>query len=258
MNLSQKQNPILKLRNKSFREQPVNFRCEHGDDGVASVYLYDVIDSYWGINSKDFNMALDQIDADTINLFIDSPGGDVFQARAMATGLQRHKAKVQAHVDGLCASAATTIACACDTVTMARGAFYMIHKAWAWAIGNSDDMMHTAELLEKADGEILNEYVSKTGADREELAQLVAAETWFTAEEALDQGFVDSIFDGNDDDSVENLYNLSGFQNTPGALLADTSDADEAAEALRLANEQRAAMIARAQHIQARSKALTL
>jgi ATP-dependent Clp protease protease subunit len=106
-----------------------------GDE--ATILLYDVIDPWWGVAAKDFIAALAGDHAPTIHLRINSPGGDVFEARAMATAIRQHKSNVIAHIDGVAASAATYIAViAAKEVEMSDGAFFMIHQAWALAMGN--------------------------------------------------------------------------------------------------------------------------
>ena len=93
-----------------------------------TLYLYDEI-GYWGIDAKQFVEDLNKLDADTIHLRINSPGGDVFAAKAMQTALMQHDAKVVAHVDGLAASAASVVAMGADEIEMVDGGFMMIHKA---------------------------------------------------------------------------------------------------------------------------------
>ena len=115
----------------------------------ATVYIYDAIGSWFGIDPKDFVPAFNAISAKTIHLRINSPGGSVFDAEAMRTAIVDHPAHVIAHIDGLAASAATTIALAADEVEMSSGSMFMIHNAWSCAIGNARDMRAEAHLLDK-------------------------------------------------------------------------------------------------------------
>jgi enoyl-CoA hydratase/carnithine racemase len=107
--------------------------------------------------------------------------------------LERHKAKVVAHIDGLAASAATAIAVAADEVLMAAGAMFMIHNAWTIAIGDKNDFLECAALLEKVDGTLADRYAAHTGKPVSELKTLMDAETWFTAEEAVEFGFASAV-----------------------------------------------------------------
>lgn len=166
----------------------------------ATVYLYDAIDSFWGIDAGEFVKALGEISAKTIHLRVNSPGGSVFDAEAIQTALQQHKARVVAHIDGMAASAATCITLAADEVEMSDGALFMIHNAWTVAFGNAADLVDTAALLEKIDANILRDYQAKTGQSIEQLKVWMDAETWFTAQEALANGFVDRIHGNTDGD----------------------------------------------------------
>lgn len=184
----------------------------------ATVYLYDVIgeDWYGGVSAQRFVTELTSLDVDTVHLRINSPGGDVFEGRTMATALRQLKAKTIAHIDGHAASAATYIALACDEVLMAPGAFFMIHKAWTCACGNSTDFVQTVNLLNKVDESIVADYVAKTGASAGDIEKWMAAETWFTADEALEHKFIDGIED--DAPAAKNCWNLAAFKNAPKAL----------------------------------------
>ncbi len=191
-----------------------------GDE--ATLYLYDVIDPWWGVAAKDFVQALNGITAPTIHLRINSPGGDVFEARAMAAAMRAHKSNIIAHVDGLAASAATYVAIAAKEVEAVEGSFFMIHKAWAVAVGNTDDMLQMADLLEKVDDSIVADYAKKTGMARDELLALMAAETWYTAAEAKAAGFVDRVAgeqaaEGEAADRAQ--WNLAAYAKVPAALL---------------------------------------
>lgn len=163
-----------------------------GDE--AHLYLYDAIDSWWGVDAKEFIEELNGIDAEIIHLHINSPGGSVFDARAIQTALAQHSAKIVVHIDGMAASAVTYIAVTQDEVRMSEGALFMIHNAWTITWGNAEDLMEAAALLEKIDTTIVTDYKNKTGKDEKQLREWMKAETWFSADEALEAGFIDSIF----------------------------------------------------------------
>lgn len=187
----------------------------------AEVFLYDAIVNdaleaeYWGgIAPEPFVKALRAIDAKTIHLRINSPGGSVFAARAIEQALRDHPARVVAHIDGLAASAATFIAMAADEIIIGQGSLFMIHKAWSVAFGNADDMMTTAALLEKIDGTLAQTYAARTGADVKTISDWMAAETWFSAQEAVDAGFADSVAEI----APKNTWNLAAFDKAPKSL----------------------------------------
>lgn len=188
----------------------------------ASIYLYDIIDPWWGVAAKDFVQALNGITAPRVHLHINSPGGDVFEARAMAAAVRSHKSHIVTHIDGLCASAATYVGIAAKEVEIAEGAFFMIHKAWALAMGNSDEMLSMADLLDKVDQSIAADYARKTGKPVEDLMALMAAETWYTAQEAKEAGFADRVAGAEaeeGDAQARALWNLAAYEKAPKALL---------------------------------------
>jgi ATP-dependent Clp protease protease subunit len=199
--------------------------------GEATLYLYDVIvgsqlEAEWfgGVCPQDLVPQLDQLQASTIHLRINSPGGDVFAAQAIASALERHPANVIAHIDGLAASAATAIAVVCDEVLIAPAAMFMIHNAWTLAMGDRNDLLDTAALLEKVDGTLAAKYAARTGMKAEEVAALMDAETWYTGQEAVDAGFADGL-DGEaepdeDDRKASALWNLAAFEKAPAAARA--------------------------------------
>lgn len=213
-------NNIMQLyRDNAAREKtPVNLIKNANE---ASLYIYDVIDAYWGVSALSVADAIANAgDAETLNVYINSPGGSVFEGRAIMAEIQRFKGKTIAHIDSLCASAATSIALACDTVEMSDGAFFMIHNASGLAWGDKTALRETADLLEKIEGSIIADYTKKTGKDAAEIIDMMDAETWFTAQEALDNGFIDSIKqDKTSKNTAKNTWNLAAFDKAPQALL---------------------------------------
>ncbi len=216
-NLKMKRLKLLNLIKNNFNAPGKRFDVKNEGENEATIYLYDVIDNWWGIDSESFVKELNNLKVDTIHLRINSPGGDVFDARAIQTALKAHKAKVIVHIDGLAASAATYVVLAGDEINMSEGAFFMIHKGWTISLGNADEMRSTANLLDKIDDSITNDYHRKTGIAKDELITMMSEETWFSASEALEKGFIDSIPD-SDDESVENQFNLDVYDNVPNTI----------------------------------------
>lgn len=208
--------------NASAERKPLNFvRADGADDApkVATLYLYDVIDNFWGISAKSVADATAGLDADTtLNVHINSPGGDVFEARAIKTLLDGVPGPVNVFVDGLAASAATTIAMAGDEIVMADGAYFMIHNAWSIALGNKSDMLDMAALLEKMDGTIATDYATRSGKPLADVAALMDAETWFTAQEAVDAGLANRVAEPPKKAAASNHWNLAVFDRVPKAL----------------------------------------
>jgi len=163
-------------------------------DTEAEVSIYGTIGSF-DINAKDFAEDLKGIDADTIHLRVDSPGGSVIDGISIFNALQRHPAKVITHIDSLAASMGSVVAMAGDEVRMANNALLMIHEPWTEAMGNADELRKNADTLEKMSGNILQAY-SRSQYTQEQVADLMKEQTWMTAQEALDAGFIDYIDDG--------------------------------------------------------------
>jgi ATP-dependent Clp protease protease subunit len=196
------------------------------DSEEATIYLYDVIDSYFGISATQFVRDLNSLKAPTIHLRINSPGGDVFDGRAIATAIAQHPSKIVAHVDGLAASAASWVALSAAEVEMSPGSFFMIHNAWTMAYGNKDDLRSTADVLDKIDTALIEDYVRQTGNSAEQIAEWMNSETWFTAEEAVDKGFADRVTESA---ATKNEWDLSVFAKAPAALAQQQAEDDSEA-----------------------------
>lgn len=209
----------MKLHNKLLNliktNQNANKRFEvvkNEDNNITELYIYDVIDSWFGVSAENFVKTLNGIDSDEIVIRINSPGGDAFDGRAIASAIKAHKSVITAKIDGLCASAATTIANACDEVHMAEGSFYMIHNAWTIGYGNKNDFKDTAEFLDKIDNAIAKDYANKTGLDIKEIQSMMDDETWMDSDEAKEKGFVNKIIE---DKAIDNTFNLSVYDKAP-------------------------------------------
>ena len=133
--------------------------------------------------------------------------------------ISRFPGNTVAYIDGICASAATSVALACNEVVMSDGALFMIHCASAMAYGEKTELRDTANLLEKVEGLIVADYTKKTGKDDAEIMDMMEKETWLTSAEALANGFIDRI-DASQTQPV-NTWDLSSFANAPQAT-ADT------------------------------------
>ena len=201
----------LHLDNLARPKQSINL-VKNEDE--ATLYVYDIISSDWGVSAMSVIDAITQASGSkTLNIRINSPGGDVFESRAIMAAISRFPGNTIAHIDGLCASAATSISLACKEVAMSDGGFYMIHNASGMAWGDKTALRDTADLLEKVEGVIVTDYTSKTGKAADEVVAMMEAETWMTAQEALDNGFIDRITDTKS--TAKNLWNLSAFTKPP-------------------------------------------
>jgi ATP-dependent Clp protease protease subunit len=219
---------------------PAALDVRNAADNGVEIMLYDPVDPYFGVSAKAIAAAIGSDKSRPVTLRINSPGGDVFEGRAIASILRGHAGPTKAIIDGLAASAATTVAIAAKSVEMAEGAFFMVHRSWAWTAGNKNDLLELAALLEKVDGEIAADYARKTGGKLADMLKLMDAETWLTATEAKDQGFVDAVVDAP---AQFKNFNLDAFEHAPeklvAAIAASQAPAGPTPEQLRAAAERR-------------------
>lgn len=167
-----------------------------GDDAEASISIYDSIGENWegtGITSKRISAALRSIGAKDVVVNINSPGGDFFEGMAIYNLLREHQGKVTVRVLGVAASVASVIAMAGDEILIGDGAFFMIHNAWAVAVGNRHDMLDSAKLLEPFDAAMAALYAHQTGMSTTEAAAMMDQETWIGAQQAVDDGFATGL-----------------------------------------------------------------
>lgn len=135
---------------------------------------------------------LNDTDGD-VEVDIASGGGSVFAASEIYTMLKAYSGKVVVNIQGLAASAASVIAMAGDEVNMSPTSQMMIHKASTISMGNADDLDHDSKMLDVTDQSIVNAYENKTGLKRDDILQMMAKETWMTAQDAVDKGFADNV-----------------------------------------------------------------
>jgi len=187
--------------------------------GIAEVFLYDII-GMWGIDAETFSREIAALDVELLRIRINSPGGDVFDGMAIHNAIARHPARTETWIDGLAASAASYIALAGDEVFMADNALLMIHDPWSFTLGNARDHRKEADILDKISDQIIGIYARKTGMEADELKDMMAEETWLTAEEALDQGFVDQVVEPQiaEEEAPAAKWNLKMFENSPPEL----------------------------------------
>jgi ATP-dependent Clp protease, protease subunit len=197
-----------------------------------TIFIYDMIvgsdaeAEFWGgVSPEAFAKTLSGMTGD-VSLRINSPGGDVFGGRSIATAIKAYKGgAVTAYVDGYAASIASIIAVAADKVVMAEGSFMMIHKAWSIALGNADDFIAMAGLLQQIDVSITETYASKSGKAKEYYDDLLAAETWYSADGAVAEGLADEVAkDTKPSKKAAAKWDLSAYEAAP---VVETPEPDE-------------------------------
>jgi ATP-dependent Clp protease protease subunit len=188
--------------------------------GVGEIFLYDEIGGGFfseGITAKTFNEDLKALgDVATLNIFINSPGGSVFEGVTIYNILDRHRARKVVSIDGLAASIASVIGLVGDERSIAANAVIMIHDPWSVAVGSAEDMRRTADTLDKIRTTLLDTYVRQTTTDEDRISAMMSEETWLNAEEALSLGFVDTI---GAQIEIAAKFDLSKFKHPPAPLV---------------------------------------
>ena len=198
-----------------------SFRAE-----ANTIYLYDVIvgnqleaDFFGGVTATGFIEALSGMTG-PVKVRINSPGGDVFAGWAISQAIrdyQSSKGEITAYVDGVAASAASVVATAAKRTKMAKSSMMMIHKAWSMAVGNSNDMLETAALLDKVDGILAQSYAERAGGDASAFLDMMNQETWFTPEEAIALRLADGLADDREAAAMSASWDLSAYAKAPAA-----------------------------------------
>lgn len=173
------------MRIKDSEEQPDN----------AELYFYgdicsDTWESKWSPEGKapqDVSDFLHSLDGKKrVDVYINSGGGDVFGGMAIYNILSRYQGETVAHIDGIAASIAGIIPFACDKVIAKSSAQIMLHKPWAFCVGNADDMKKCIESLNTCEKSIIDIYAEHAinGTTSEKIKSMIDRETWLTCGEA--------------------------------------------------------------------------
>lgn len=201
---------------------------------TAEVWIYDEI-GYWGITASDFAQQVASLNVSTIDVRLNSPGGEVFDGVAIHNALANHSASVNVYVDGLAASIASVIAMAGDHIVMGAGSQMMIHDGLTVCVGNAADMREAASMLDKTSDTIASFYAARAGGSLTEWRDRMRAETWYTGEEAVAAGLADEVSGapivGDDAPVPRNEFDLSVFAwagrtAAPAPVLASVAPAD--------------------------------
>jgi ATP-dependent Clp endopeptidase proteolytic subunit ClpP len=187
------------------------------NDDVAYIQIYDRIgyDPWWdeGVSAAEFVKELREIKASTIDLHINSPGGEVYEGIAIYNALRDHSARIIATVDAVAASAASFVAMAGDEVVMNRHSEMMVHEPWVLCIGTAADMRETADRLDKFCENTAAIYAARAGGTVESWRQAMAEETWYSAEEAVEAGLADRVVEdeARETQEAKNRFDLRVF-----------------------------------------------
>jgi ATP-dependent Clp endopeptidase proteolytic subunit ClpP len=175
----------------------------------ADVYIFDEIGTF-GLTAQSFIEEIKSYKDTPMSLHINCVGGDVFEGMAIYNVLKKRTARTTVYIEGIAASMGSVIALAGDEVVMAENSLFMIHNAWGGAMGEATEIRKTAALLDKISGEIADIYTKKTNLPYNRVKEMMDEETWLSADEAFNLGFIDSISDAI---KVAAKYDVSKFKN---------------------------------------------
>ena len=188
---------------------------------TVEIELYDMIGGDMfsdGVTAKNVSEALTSggVGVTDIHVRINSPGGGVFEGFTIYNLLASHPAKVVVDIDGLAASIASFIAMAGDEIRMAKNAMLMIHNPFTLAQGDAAELRQVAARLDKLTDNLAQTYAKRSGQRTSSVLKAMAAETWLTADEALEAGYVDEVTTAMKAAACD----LSRFTNVPEHLAA--------------------------------------
>ncbi len=189
---------------KSLKKKFYNFILS-ADKKIADLFIFGDITSWrWfdeDVSSSSFQKELEGIgNVDTLNIHINSCGGDVFEGIAIYNLIKNYNAEKNVYIDGIAASIASVIAMAGDNIYMSNTSILMIHNCYTWTSGNSQELRKVADDMDKIMQALRNAYLSKVKITEDRLKELLDAETYLTADECLEMGFCSEIIEYNEEE----------------------------------------------------------
>jgi ATP-dependent Clp endopeptidase proteolytic subunit ClpP len=175
-----------------------DFRAEAATDGGAyNIYIYDIIDDWFGVMASDIVMALADAGGSDVVVHVNSPGGMVSEGLAIFNTFRAYGGNVEFRVEGFAASAASVVVMSGNKVVMEPGSMMMVHEAWGGAIGTAEELRSQADLLDKLSDNMAGIYANKAGKTAaywmEQMSQNGGDGTWYNAQEAVDAGLADEV-----------------------------------------------------------------
>jgi ATP-dependent Clp protease protease subunit len=202
----------------------------------AEIWIYESIGEGWfweGLTAKQFAKDITALgDVSKITVRLNSAGGNMFDGVAIYNILKQHKARVVVKIDGLAASIASVIAMAGNEIEIGINAMMMIHQAWGQVVGKAAEMRTAADALDKINEAIASSYLTRSKMGREKITELMEAETWINAEEAIGYGLADKTMESV---PVVANFDLSKFnyRNIPEVLAKKAGGPLERSSGLR-------------------------
>ncbi|MFD2330660.1 head maturation protease, ClpP-related [Cohnella sp. GCM10020058] len=176
---------------------------------------------WFGVEATSPNRVVEQLEqagGEPVEVYINSPGGDVYAGSEIYTSFQEYSGETTGKIVGIAASAASVAAMGLKNLLIAPTAQIMIHNVSSFAMGDYRDMAHEAEVLKNYNTSIANAYALKSGMPLDELLRMMNKETWLNAQQALEQKFVNGImFD--DQKALSMVASAGGPQMLPRAVI---------------------------------------
>lgn len=206
---------------------------------TLEMLVYDSIGQTWdgsGVTAKGIKQQIDDAGKfKNISLRINSPGGDVFEGVAICNLLRSLRTPINVSIDGVAASSASIIAMAGDTITMGSNSIIMIHNAWTMCMGEAKDMRKMADTLDIITNSIAQTYVDRTGKPMAEVKEMMNAETWLNATDAIANGFATQLSEKPEEQSgpalaLAKTFDYKAYTKTPAALKNESEDVGKACQ----------------------------
>lgn len=191
------------------------YQIKNQVNGETEINIMENI-GFWGVSASQFKNDLKRLgEKEPIHVHINSDGGDIIEGNEIFNILMDHKGTVRVTIGAMAASIASVIAMAGDSIQIAPNGFVMIHNPWSIAMGDSAEFLKVAEQLDKFKASIIGAYKRQCNLSDKEIAKMMDDETYMNADEALENGFVDSILEQDrDSDEALNHFDLSKFRNS--------------------------------------------
>lgn len=204
-------------------------------EDAAEIMIYDVIG--WPFNdANDLVKHIAGLKGQAITVRLNSPGGDVFDGMSIYNALKAHDSKVTIRIESLAASIASIIAMAGNEVQAYANSMLMIHDPWCITAGNQYELRDIADLLGKISGNMVDIYASESSVGKREVKQMMKDETWLTAQEVKEKGFIDTIIQSGK--PVKAQFDVSMYANAPDGII--NAQADEGGKELTKREIERA------------------
>ena len=201
------------------------------DNRTANILINEPIGNWWGeYGLQSMHYDISSSNAESVMVQINSVGGSVTEGQAIAAYIQGSPININTSILGLCASSATFIAMSGKETSIAKGSLFMIHRAEGGTFGRSEELRKTADLVDLSDDMLADRYVdtikqngklinNSTEDTKAQVVEWMEEETFFTAEQAVEHGFIQKVTDGveflNKNTALNILNSIKGFKSVP-------------------------------------------